>query len=578
MPEKDFAQLYRASQEQTHAPSELVEATCALLDEAQETGETAKKPTRRFPHRPRWAMHVAACLAIALATFGGAALFTAGLPVDQPQARAYAKTPNLLTAELDDGVVPFALDDHTAMQGWGSGEDALGSFTGLQFTLEGSGISRIQATISRGELYQVTTETYDRTTEEGAAILKEAAGWKPLSIGTGDYLAEYDWVTPCSVDDGLDRNDPNHKEQLRLIKRIGSTIDMPYEDEPLTFGLWFDDMEFLEDGSPDLQSLDGTELTITAEYDDGTFRTQAMTLHDGWFTFLPTDTEQGADVIMAEGPFEEKPKNSPDHAPYYSPMQTLYGKVTSVTNEPHPYSLENANVRADKAPVPLSAEEELPSYGSTLTVEDIPLNERIRNEDDTVTFEEWEPESEDWIELRWSNFAAYASDALRPREYISPHEGREVIAFQNNYEYLSRVRMRTNGWSISQNGTLNDESSLIYLTVDVTNDRDESVKVEAAHVGAICTIGHDAVTTTFATAGAFAAKDSKARAWDRGKEILIEPHETVQLHIAFIVDDVIASAGEVYYALGRFDGLMRAELDEDLDDIAYISLGKLDWK
>lgn len=577
MLENDFAQLYRASQEQTHAPAELVSATLAAAREHRGAKSAPRKPSVRVHRKPRWAMRIAACLAIVVVLFGGAAAIITGLPLDQPQVRAYAKTPNLLTAELDDGIVPFYIDDHTAMQGWGDG-GSYGSYSGLQFTLEGNGISRVQATVSRGELYQVTTEAYDNTTEEGRAILNEAFSWKPLSVGTGEYLSEYDWVTPYFVEDGLERTDPSHETQLRLIKRMGSTIDMPYDGVPLTFGLWFNDLKFLEDGDPDLQDLDGTELAITAEYDDGTFRTQAMTLHDAWFSFVPTDHAQGADVIMAEGPFETKPENSPNEAPFYSPMETLYGEVTSITDTPHPYSLENANVRGSEASADTLLEEMLgPRGSSTLTVEGTPSRDYIFGEGTTVTFAEWGPETS--VDLTLNEVSAYARDELGTQEYIKPSDGREVIAFLGNFDYLNRIRLWTNGWSMTEEGQTNEGNSLVMLSVDVTNDREEVVTIESDYTGTICTIDPAGNTTTFATAKNFATKDSEGRLWDRNSygEITFNPHETLTLHLAFIVDDAIASADEVYWALGSFGGLMQ-ELDEDLNDFTYISLGKLDWK
>lgn len=571
MLETDFAQRYRAMQEEEHAPAGLVEATRELCN-----ATSGDKVHRR---KCRWVAPVAACLAALVALFGvGATLLNPASPFNQPQARAYAKTPNLLTAELGDGVVPFALDGHTAFQGWGSDQarDALGCFTGIQFTMEGENIARVQATISRGELYQLTTETYDRTTEEGEAILKEAAFWKPSARGTGKYLGDYDWVTVYMMPSDLDKTDPQRKEQLRLIKRIGSTIDMPYEGEPLTFGLWFDSVEYLENGLPDMSSLDGIELTITAQYDDGTFRTQKMILHDGWFTTSATNTDQGADSVMAEGPFPTQPKNSIDRTPYYNPVHTLYGEVVAITDQPHPYSLENANVRADEAPVPYRLEDELPSYGSTLTVDALPSDDRIYAASDSVMAGEWNFEQNGWTEVRWGGFSACVADELPP--FIAPYEGREVIAFGENYEYLSRVRLKTNGWSINKQGELNAGNSFVLVDVDVTNDRDESVKIGTEYAGAICAIDRDAGTTTFATPGVFAAKDNKARLWTRGTELWIEAGETVHLQVAFIVDDAVAETDDVCYALGTFSNLIRGELDGELDSLKFISLGKLERK
>ncbi len=590
MLENEFSQRYRAAQESTRPPADLVETTRTLVsyaqrNEADETSTNTGKPTKRRSRRPRWTMPLAACLAALLVLFGvGSAFLASGFPFMQEQApaKAYAKTPNLLTAELGDGVVPFSLDGSTAFQGWGSEQarNALGCFSGLQFTLEGEGISRIQATISRGELYQITTETYDRTTEEGAAILREAASWKPSVRGTGGYLSDYDMVSVHIEPSDLDKTDPQQKEQLRLIKRIGATVDMPYEDEPLTFGFWFDDITYISNGLPDFDSLDGTELTITAVYTDGTCRTQAMTLHDGWFTTRPTDNAQGADSVMAEGPFPDKPKNSIDQPPYYNPVHTLYGEVTSVTDQPHPYSLENANIRADEAPVPYAIEDELPSHGSTATAEGTPSDERIHAADDTILASEWTWETDidgkgDWVALPWNGFTAYATDQLTP--FIPIYEGREVIAFGGNIDYLNRCRLKTNGWSLTKDGYLNDGNSFVMMHAEITNDRDESLKIGTEQVGALCTIDRTTNTTTFATAGVFAAKDNKGRLWSRDTQLWIEPGETVRLEVVFIADDQVAEADDVYCAFGNTEGIRRGETDAiDPNALQFISLGKLE--
>ncbi len=595
MLENEFSQRYRAAQESTHPPADLVETTRTLVSYAQrnevdETSTNTGKPTKRRSRRPRWTMPIAACLAALLVLFGvGSAFLASGFPFMQEQApaKAYAKTPNLLTAELGDGIVPFALDAHTAFQGWGDGESEEGSYTGMQFTIEGEGIARVQATISRGELYRITTETYDRTTEEGAAILEEAAGWKPTARGTGKYLRNYDQVTVYFVEDGLNRNDPNHKTQLRLIKRIGSTVDMPYEEEPLTFGLWFDNVGRSE-GSiyPDLQSLDGTELTLTAEYADGTFRTQKMVLHDGWFTTSPTSTDQGADSVMAEGPYETQPKNSFDKKPYYDPTYTLYGEVTSITDQPHPYSLENANASAAIAPQPQPVEEVLPSYGSTVSVGSVPDQDRMHPADESLSVFTWREGHEGWwvesykhdeyaSQLVWSNISAYVTDKLPAN--ININEAPQVKGFLGNFEYMNRCRMRTNGWTLSEDGELNEGNSFMVVNADITNDSSEALDVKATYLSNICAIDLNANTTTFATPGNLIAVDEKGQVWDPGYSVHFEPGETIHLEMAFIADNAVAESENVYCTFGSTDGIWRGDASAiDLNALQYISLGKLE--
>ena len=297
-----------------------------------------------------------------------------------------------------------------------------------------------------------------------------------------------------------------------------------------------------------------------------------MTLHDGWFACSPADPQTGADAVMAEGPFDEKPRNSSDRPPYSEIVNTLYGEVTSVVDGPHPYPLDEANIRAYQAPVPYAIEDELPSYGSTLAMEGVPSEERMFQPDDIIPAQERIADSNDWTELQWSAFSARTTDALGTGEYIQPSEGRDVIAFQGNYEYLKRVREKTNGWSIDENGVVNEGNSIVVVDVNVTNPDDESVKIGTSLVGAICAIDRDANTTTFATPGAFAAKDHKARLWAPGHDLWLDPGETVNLQVAFIVDDSLMESGKLYYALGALDGLEQGNLLNGLDANRYVAL------
>lgn len=590
MLENEFSQRYRAAQESTRPPADLVETTRTLVsyaqrNEADETSTNAGKPTKRRSRRLRWTMPIAACLAALLVLFGvGSAFLASGFPFMQEQApaKAYAKTPNLLTAELGDGIVPFALDAHTAFQGWGDGESEEGSYTGMQFTIEGEGIARVQATISRGELYRITTETYDRTTEEGAAILEEAAGWKPTARGTGKYLRNYDQVTVYFVEDGLNRNDPNHKTQLRLIKRIGSTVDLPYEEEPLTFGLWFDNVGRSE-GSiyPDLQSLDGTELTLTAEYADGTFRTQKMMLHDGWFTTSPTSTDQGADSVMAEGPYETQPKNSFDKKPYYDPTYTLYGEVTSITDQPHPYSLENANEHAN-APVgrmPLFNEPGFTPSTGTTAIEGTPKSENIHPMSNDLAVGQWSYERNDWADLHWSDISAYITDTLPAS--IDLYQNTEVWAFTGNIEYMNMCRLQTNHWSVDEQGRVNDDNSFVVLDVTVTNAEDEEVMFSGRDIrGSLCAMDEEAGAILFADGGLFGAADNFGRTWGHGGEdsFRLGPGESLRLHMAFIADNAIAEADEVLFTVTNLYEFDKECTDEptSIADAEFISLGKLE--
>ena len=607
MLEKEFAQRYNTSQKNTHAPADLVEATRVLMAYAREDevasvddapgsslssgtgGAPRSRPSvrewqkrARRTQRHRWMIPVAACLAALLVLFGvGSAVLPTGLPFVQEQApvRAYAKTPNLLTAELGDGIVPFAMDVQAHTGNWTENSNTEGSYTGMLFSVEGEDIASVQATISRGELYRVTTGIYDDTTEEGRAILEEAASWKPTARGTGEYLRDYDYVnTYVLPQNDSDTVGPNKRTQLRFLKRYGSTIDVPYEGEPLTFGLWFGDVGLLANGLLNIYDLDGTELTLTATYTNGTFRTQTMTLHDGWFKVLPS----GPDEVMAEGPLtdqELKQKYDPNKI-VRKTVHTLYGEVTSITDQPHPYSLDTANERADTAveAYPLFDPYFTPSTG-TFTLEGLPTATRIRPLDGDFAIGQWSYERSDWADLRWSEISAYITDTLPTS--IDLYRNTEVWGFQGNITYMNRCRMQTNHWTVDEEGRVNSANSFVVLDVTVTNAEDEEVMFSGRDVrGTMCAVSEETGKTLFADGGLFGAADELGRTWGHGSEdsFTLGPHESLCLHMAFIADNAIAEADEVLFTITN-----RYEFEPyhgralvSIDEAEFISLGKLE--
>lgn len=585
MLEKEFAERYRTSQENVHAPIELVETAHALVDRAraredanaERASRNATSPERlrgsgtrrvhprkhepkRNSRRPRWMMPVAACLAALLVLFGiGSTVLPAILPFMEEQApvRAYAKTPNLLTAERKDGIIPFALDDFASPQG------AMFSFpepySGIMFTIEGDDIARAQVTFDRGELYQMTSENLTRSKVEDADKLTEALNWKYSKRGMGTYLKEYDLVSVIPVEDGLDYADEDKTFEVRMAKRLGSTTDLPYEGEALTLGLWIDDMTYTEELSADGQTLwhpylhgfDGAKITLTAACTSGAHRTQTIELHDGWFSLLPaSDQDQGADWVTAAGPFDTEPYGTEET------RYTFYGEVVDSTDQPHPFSLDGARERASSPAEPYPLEEEIEPL-SNVVVKGAPRNDQIVSSGSTLTpsgaglpFEVREIAQH----LRWSDISAYMTDTLPANIDLCTdvYESESQAQFLNDLEYSNRRVVAGGGCSVNADGTIGEGGSFLVVNATIANTTDEALTYKdhylSALTGSPCAIDRETSSILLPAHGsAFVITDDRGSCWNTD-EPSIGPRESVRLQIVFIIDDEIGAADEWLYS------------------------------
>lgn len=538
-------------------------------------------------------MPVAACLAALLVLFG---IGSTVLPfTQQPTARAYAKTPNLLTAELDDGIIPFAFDERLMYQSGGAPWSD-GIFTTMQFTMGAENVSRIQATLSRGELCLVTTETLERCDAEQdpeqAAKLDEALNWQLSNRGTGAHYADYDYVAcaPRSYDcDTLDEYDGAF--DVRLIKRLGSTIDVPYEGEPLTFCFWYsnDDIPFYQDSNvPQLVALNGDILTITTQFDDDAFRTQTIELHDGWFAWNDDYAlVETLESVQAAGPFKtlhdcEKAIADSD-PPYQFKADTLYGVVTSVTDDPHPFPLDNANTRMTEPVEPhiVTLEDMLGPEQPDIAISATPSEDQIASQGDIVKASGAHTPldmGEALQKLQWSNVSAVLSSVLP--EGFNAHEARESIRFGDDLDYLNRCRMATHGWSVSEKGAINEGRSFLTVSMTIANETDEAVNFNAHFLGTICAIDRgSSITMLPAYLDAYVAKDAVGRLLD--DDITFQPHESIDVRVVFIISDELLRSGELLFTPNPLDfepsiAYPHRNRVFDFTPYQFISLGELE--
>lgn len=246
-----------------------------------------------------------------------------------------------------------------------------GFYSGCVFSVESSEkeITRIQANVSKGELYRVTSKVFSR--ESDPEFAREANGWKWYKIGQGDYLKKYDYVAGVPYygtihegeeNVGKDRNDPSRTSKVNLYQRLGATIDTDVVSEPETdmsnyaFGLWTNepfDMMAYDPDNPDnyypdaninraLDTLDGAQLTVTVTFADGTCATQVIDLHAADFKANIITTADGINHVeelvpeIIEVPERTLNQVIEDRNNGFASIHTLYGLVNETNEEPFP--------------------------------------------------------------------------------------------------------------------------------------------------------------------------------------------------------------------------------------------------
>lgn len=615
MHEREFEQRYAAYQRRIKAPADLIAATYAATQHMAEAADNkhtdaqhtpcnptfGKQPLKKVQTRreseharrhPRWHMAMAACLAFALVVAGGAAAWRMNGAALTPlfAVKAYAAATDQVFEDQND-IIVFPIDKTTSEY---AGEGGAGNiFSGVLFTLQGEGIERMQATLSRGELYTYTLD--DFLIADAPEKAQEASAWKPTLAGSGTYYSAWDKVVRLGGQ--YDRkNDPY--AHVRMMKRLGSTIDMPIKQgENNCWGLWLDisygdetiaDKDgYIPAVDVDFSAMDGQTLTVTAQFENGRAQTQVIELHDGWFA--TTAAQDGArDARGANNVADTLPVGAPlsDEVAHKTPgaVYTLYGKVVATTNDAHPYSLDKANEYADVlAPNPEAIEGLLEKRDPILTIDATPGADRIHAANESLPFTTWNFPGEDAqperVVCAITNISAYATDVL-PAEF-DLYTNTEVLGFQGNIDYMNRCRILTSGWTVSPEGKVNDANSFVVVEYDVTNTSgfDYDLAIEGA-AGELCSVDSASSKTTFACGGIFAASASgwhdasntfdDARRWVR-----ISLGATVRVKAVFIADNRVAQAEEVFYVPLNVDLPAEGDGSYDLSKMDFVSLGKL---
>lgn len=360
MNEHDFFTRYAELMKSIEPSEELVAATLARAKE--QTTRSGRRTRLRKPHKP---YAIAACFVAGVLIVGGVgyAASTAGGAIPSPQSATQAAARSFtVRAWASDGgtILPtengWIVFDRTHSQ-WTQTGEAEGYFTGCTFTVEGEDISRVQASISAGELYRQDVTTISQTSDPVA--FNRTVDWNDRFRGLDGTLSSCDSVVVVKWDaeEGRDLNgeEPqnNQKIQAALLKRYGSVIDLALADAPgiadgtTCFGLFNPDAE----GDP-LSLFDGAALTVTATFEDGSTSTQVITLHEAMFRVEPRYTDNPTYFNMTSEITSREVKDADPETRMVAPfangdgtysIASVFGEVVSDTNDSFPNAGTQAN-------------------------------------------------------------------------------------------------------------------------------------------------------------------------------------------------------------------------------------------
>ncbi len=246
------------------APDELKARTRAAVRE--EKGR-ARQPVRSMRGGMKRLLAAACAFAVVL---GGAALH--GRQTGSDPVTDIAHTFGLVAYAADTGEMRQPKDSRIVFDcGSGADDPDKGFFSGCLFKVTGENIKTVSATIDRGAVYRT------KTVKDTSADRDE---WvRTMHQGTNPEL------------DGADRIMVWGSDEMHMYADLCWKLDNGFADEynpDVSYGLWLPS-EPSEDENADLQQewhenvdrLEGTKLTVTVTFADGSTQTRTMTLHTG---------------------------------------------------------------------------------------------------------------------------------------------------------------------------------------------------------------------------------------------------------------------------------------------------------
>lgn len=350
MNEHDFFTRYAELMKSIEPSEELVAATLARAKE--QTAHSGRKTRFRKPYA------IAACFVAGALIVGGVgyAVAAAGGAIPSPQSatqaaahgftvRAWASDGGTILP-TEDGQIVF---DRTHSQ-WTQTGEAEGYFTGCTFTVEGEGISRVQANMSAGELYRQDIVEISQANDPIA--FTRATDWDDRYRGLSGTLDSCDSVVVAKWNaaegENLNGNAPTSDQVIKAatLKRYGATVDLAVADAPgiedgtTCIGLF----NPYAAGDP-IAPFDGAALTITATFEDGSTSTQVIVLHEAMFHVEPRYADNSTYFDMTseitshtvdEPLFETHMVTPVKGADGTYSIASVYGEVISSSSEPFP--------------------------------------------------------------------------------------------------------------------------------------------------------------------------------------------------------------------------------------------------
>ena len=494
MNEHDFFTRYTELMKSIEPSEDLVAATLARAKE--QTTRSGRKTRFHKPYKP---YAIAACFVAGVLIVGGVgyAAAAAGGVIPSPQSatqaaarsftvRAWASDGGTILP-TEDGQIVF---DRTHSQ-WTQTGEAEGYFTGCTFTVEGEGISRVQASISTGELYRQDVTTISQISDPVA--FNRAVNWDDRFRGLDGTLSSCDSVIVVKWDteEGGDLNgeEPrsNQEIQAALLKRYGSVIDLALADAPgiadgtTCFGLFNSDAE-----SDPLSLFDGAALTVTATFEDGSTSTQVITLHEAMFRVEPRYTDNATYFDMTS----EITSRSVDanlvktHA--VTPVEnadgtyslaSVYGEIVSTTSDPFPSGDETANEFA-RTLMPNSVDEDVslvdetePIGKSSSELEIMGVNDAVAAQKITMSSDKYGNPDVSLIDC--DSVVVHAPTVVfgsEPPLGRTKSEFAYLSGFGGDSSYADKWLEQRFGMAFNDDGTLaTDGFTFATITVDVEN-------------------------------------------------------------------------------------------------------------
>lgn len=273
------------------APDELKARTRAAVRE--EKGR-ARQPVRSMRGGMKRLLAAACAFAVVL---GGAALH--GRQTGSDPVTDIAHTFGLVAYAADTGEMRQPKDSRIVFD-YGSGADdpEKGFYSGCLFKVTGENIKTVSASIDNGAIYR--TKTVKDTSDDRDEWVRT------MYQGTNPAI------------DGADRIMVWGSDEMHMYADLCWKLDNGFIDEydpDVSYGLWLPSRQ--EDEDDDLQDswhksvdgFEGTKLTVTVTFADGSTQTRTMTLHTGKLGIEFNDDTSGPQLngeVLTDAQAEEQ--------------------------------------------------------------------------------------------------------------------------------------------------------------------------------------------------------------------------------------------------------------------------------